>query len=48
MQHPGGLTTSLDNLTSTWPHDEDGLPKSSVITIEGDLIEKLNFLDKLG
>ena len=47
VQHPGGSTMSLDKLTSTWPHDEDGLPKPSVITIEGDLLEKLNFLDKL-
>lgn len=46
VQHPGGRTRSLDKLTSTWPHDKDGLPKSAVITVEGDLLEKLNFLDK--
>ncbi len=46
VQHPGGNSSSLNQLTSTWPHDEDGLPKPSVITIEGDLLEKLNFLDK--
>lgn len=47
VQHPGGNSKSLNKLTSTWPHDEDGLPKPSVITVEGDLLEKLNFLDKL-
>jgi len=47
VQHPGSLTRSLNQLTSTWPHDADGIPKSAVITIQGDLLEKLNYLDTL-
>jgi len=47
VQHPGEQTKSLDNLTSNWPHDNDGIPKSSVVTIQGDLLEKLNYLDTL-
>lgn len=47
VQHPGEQSTSLTDLTSTWPHDADGIPKPSVITIEGDLMDKLNYLKEL-
>lgn len=47
VQHPGDRSTSIDQLTSRWPHDEEGIPKPAVITLQGDLLEKLNYLDKL-
>jgi Predicted phosphatase len=47
VQHPGEQSGSLEKLTSTWPHDADGIPKPSVVCIQGALIEKLNHLDKL-
>ena len=40
VQHPGELTRDLANPTSRWPFGE-GLPKSSVITIQGPLLEQL-------
>ena len=39
VQHPGEQTTDLNNPTSRWPNG--GLPKSSVITIEGPLLNKI-------
>lgn len=47
VQHPGGQSKSMDQPTSTWPHDGDHIPKSGVITIEGDLLDKLNRLKEL-
>ena len=40
VQHPGERSPSINHLTSTWPNQK-GVPKSSVITIEGELIDKL-------
>ena len=40
VQHPGERSPNLNNLTSTWPNKKDG-PKSSVITIQGKLINEL-------
>ncbi|MBF24943.1 MAG: alkaline phosphatase [Flavobacteriales bacterium] len=40
VQHPGERSSSINNLTSHWPNKK-GVPKSSVITIEGELIDKL-------
>jgi len=40
VQHPGERSLNLNNLTSTWPNKKDG-PKSSVITIQGKLINEL-------
>ena len=40
VQHPGEKSRSKNNLTSLWPKKKDG-PKSSVITIEGKLINEL-------
>ena len=40
VQHPGERSSSINHLTSTWPNQK-GVPKSSVITIEGELIDKL-------
>lgn len=47
VQHPGEQTSDLKNPTSSWPFDADGIPKSAVVAIQGDLIEKLNNMSKL-
>lgn len=47
VQHPGEQTQSLDAPTSLWPFDDDRIPKSAVVAIQGPLIEKLNQLQKL-
>ncbi len=47
VQHPGEQTTHLNNPTSKWPFDEDNIPKPSVVAITGDLIEKMNNLNKI-
>jgi secreted PhoX family phosphatase len=47
VQHPGEQTIHLSNPTSTWPFDEDGVPKPAVVAITGDLIEKMNKLHLL-
>jgi secreted PhoX family phosphatase len=44
VQHPGEQTIDLAKPTSTWPFDEDNIPKSAVVAITGDLIEKMNQL----
>lgn len=44
VQHPGERSMSLNALTSTWPHDKDGIPKPSVIVIKGAMLDKLNHL----
>lgn len=47
VQHPGEQTTDLKDPTSKWPFDEDGIPKPAVVAITGDLIEKMNNLNRL-
>ena len=47
VQHPGELTKDVNNPTSTWPFDEDNIPKSAVVAITGDLIEKMNKLNQI-
>lgn len=47
VQHPGEQTTDIANPTSSWPFDEDGIPKSAVVAIKGNLIEKMNSLRQL-
>ena len=47
VQHPGGETININNPTSKWPFDSDGIPKSAVVAIQGDLLEKMNNLNKL-
>ncbi|OCK42661.1 alkaline phosphatase [Tenacibaculum soleae] len=47
VQHPGEQTKSLKKPTSTWPFDGDNIPKPAVVAITGDLIEKMNHLNKL-
>jgi secreted PhoX family phosphatase len=47
VQHPGENSLSLEQLTSHWPFDEDGIPKPSVVCIQGELLDKLNHLNKL-
>lgn len=39
VQHPGETSKSLDNPTSTWP--DGGIPKSAVITLQGELLENI-------
>lgn len=47
VQHPGERTKDLSNPTSKWPFDSDNIPKPAVVAVKGDLIEKMNFLNKL-
>ena len=47
VQHPGEQTKDITNPTSTWPFDEDNIPKPAVVAITGDLIEKMNRLHLL-
>ncbi|MEM7104717.1 MAG: alkaline phosphatase PhoX [Bacteroidota bacterium] len=47
VQHPGDQTTDLKNPTSLWPFDEDNIPKSAVVAITGEVIEKMNTLHKI-
>ncbi|CAL2091019.1 Alkaline phosphatase [Tenacibaculum sp. 190524A05c] len=47
VQHPGEQTKDLNNPTSKWPFDSDNIPKSAVVAIQGDLIEKMNNLNKI-
>ncbi len=47
VQHPGEQTKDLKNPTSTWPFDNDNIPKPSVVAITGDVIEKMNRLNQV-
>ena len=47
VQHPGEQTSDLQNPTSQWPFDNDGIPKPAVVAIQGDLIEKMNQLSQI-
>jgi secreted PhoX family phosphatase len=47
VQHPGEQTVDINNPTSKWPFDMDGVPKPAVVAIKGDLIEKMNYLNKI-
>jgi secreted PhoX family phosphatase len=47
VQHPGSQTTDLNNPTSKWPFDNDNIPKPAVVAITGDLLEKLNNLNRI-
>jgi len=47
VQHPGEQTKDLNNPTSKWPFDGDNIPKSAVVAITGDLIEKMNKLNQI-
>ncbi|WP_343486433.1 alkaline phosphatase PhoX [Allomuricauda sp. d1] len=47
VQHPGEQTSDINDPTSTWPFDGDGIPKPAVVAITGDLIEKMNKLHLL-
>jgi uncharacterized protein len=40
VQHPGAMTIDPQKPTSTWP-EKKGLPKSSVVTIQGPLLDRL-------
>lgn len=35
VQHPGEESESVENPSSTWPHDNDNIPKPSVVAITG-------------
>ncbi len=41
VQHPGEQTASLDRLTSNWPDGGKSKPRSSVVAITGDAMEKI-------
>ena len=45
VQHPGEQTKAINKPTSKWPFDADNIPKSAVVAIKGDLIEKMNKLN---
>lgn len=47
VQHPGEQTSDLANPTSKWPFDKDNIPKPAVVAIKGDLIDKMNRLNKI-
>ena len=47
VQHPGEQTQDKNNPTSTWPFDNEGIPKPAVVAITGDLIEKMNKLNQI-
>jgi len=47
VQHPGEQTKDKNHPTSTWPFDGDNIPKPAVVAIQGDLIEKMNFLRQI-
>ena len=47
VQHPGEYSYSKEMLSSKWPFDSDGIPKPSVVTVEGKLLDKLNYLNEL-
>ncbi|KAB1159432.1 DUF839 domain-containing protein [Tenacibaculum aiptasiae] len=47
VQHPGEQTKDIKNPTSTWPFDADNIPKSAVVAIKGNLIAKMNNLNKI-
>ena len=47
VQHPGGETTDINNPTSSWPFDQDNIPRPAVVAVTGDLIEKMNKLNQL-
>ncbi|WP_298426270.1 alkaline phosphatase PhoX [uncultured Kordia sp.] len=47
VQHPGEQTKDIKSPTSIWPFDKDNIPKSSVVAITGDLIEKMNKLRQI-
>ena len=46
VQHPGEQTKDMKTPTSRWPFDKDNIPKPAVVAITGDLIEKMNKLNK--
>ena len=41
VQHPGETSTSMNGLTSHWPGGGQNIPKPSVITISGPLLEQI-------
>ncbi|MEP2279921.1 alkaline phosphatase PhoX [Maribacter sp.] len=47
VQHPGEQTKDIKQPTSTWPFDADKIPKPAVVAITGDLIEKMNLLNRI-
>lgn len=41
VQHPGDQTKEIGKYTSSWPDGPGKMPKSAVVTIQGDLLKKL-------
>ncbi|MDX1409709.1 MAG: DUF839 domain-containing protein, partial [Saprospiraceae bacterium] len=44
VQHPGELTTSLDNMTSHWPEGGTSMPKPAVVAITGTMMRTIQQL----
>ncbi len=44
VQHPGERSPSLEQLTSHWPEGGNAIPKSSVVAIQGDLLNQIQQL----
>ena len=45
VQHPGGQSNSLDDLTSHWPNGGSSLPSPSVVMIQGPLLNAIQGLN---
>jgi hypothetical protein len=41
VQHPGAESKSLDALTSNWPKGGNEIPRCSVVTIQGELLDRI-------
>ena len=41
VQHPGERSTSATNLTSTWPHGGNSIPRPAVLAISGPLLDTI-------
>jgi secreted PhoX family phosphatase len=44
VQHPGSRSKSLDKLTSNWPDGGNSIPRPSVVTISGPLLNQIQGL----
>ncbi len=45
VQHPGDKSRSLSDLTSNWPDGGDAIPRPSVVTISGSLLENIQGIE---
>jgi secreted PhoX family phosphatase len=47
VQHPGELTTDLEQCTSHWPDGGSSIPKPAVVAISGPLLSRLTGPEKI-